>query len=114
MSNTNNWYCNFSEFHFNEDGSFTCKRPEEFSCLETENFAVALLWEGSLDFVIAGDDGCISNFDMYTPLYNCNNGILYLIPYSTADEWKEGKEVTIYGRVPDEDEMKKIERLMED
>ena len=110
----NNWYNNFSSFKFNEDGSFTCKRPDDFSCLETENLAIALLWEGSLDFVIAGEDGCLGNFDMYTPLYNYNNGMLYLVPYSTADEWKEGKEVTIYGRIPDEDEMKEIERFMED
>ena len=114
MSNTNNWYSNFSEFHFNEDGSFTCKRPETIECSELENFAIALLWESSLDFNVSGEDGCISNFDMYTPLYNCNNGMLYLVPYSTAEEWKNGEEVTVYGRIPDEEEMKEINEFMEE
>lgn len=108
----NNWYVNFSSFKFNEDGSFTCKRPEGSSCLETENFVIALLWEGSLDFVVAGDDGCLGNFDMYTPLYNCNNGMFYLVSYSDAERWKNGKEVTIYGRIPDEDEQKEIDNYM--
>ena len=110
---TNNWYSNFSEFHFNDDGSFTCKRPDEFSCLETENLAIALLWESSLDFNVSGEDGCMGNFDMYTSLYNCNNGFQYLIPYSTAEEWKEGKEVTIYGHIPNEEELSDIHRYME-
>lgn len=110
---TNNYYSNFSEFHFNDNGaSFTCKRPEIFDCSEVESLAIALLWETSLDFCLSGEDGCISNFDMYTPLYNCNNGYQYLIPYSTAEEWKEGKEVTIYGRIPDEDEQKEIDNYM--
>ena len=110
---TNNWYSNFSEFKFNEDGSFTCKRPDEFSCLETENLAIALLWESSLDFNLSGEDGCLSNYDMYTPLYNSNNGFEYLVPYSTAEEWKKGKEVTIYGRKPDEEELDYILKFME-
>ena len=109
---SNNWYSNFSEFHFNEDGSFTCKAPEIFDCDELRSLAVTLLWESSLDFELSGEDGCLGNFDMYTPLYNENNGMEYLIPYSVSDDWKNGKEVTIYGKKLNEEEMKDIEDFM--
>ena len=109
----NNFYSCFSDFRFNKNNSFTCKRPEVFSCEETESLAVALLWESGLDFEIAGEDGCLNNFDMYTPLYNFKTGLLYLIPYSVSDEWKNGKEVTIYGREVDEEELKNISEFME-
>ena len=110
---SNNFYENFSEFHFNEDNSFTCKAPETFECSELENLAIALLWESSLDFNLSGEDGCINNFDMYTPLYNLNNGYEYLIPYSVAEKWKNGEEVTIYGKIPDEEELADIKEFME-
>lgn len=110
---TNNWYSNFSEFHFNDDGSFTCKRPDEFSCLETENLAIALLWESSLDFNVSGEDGCMGNFDMYTPLYNYYNGLEYLIPYSTAEDWRNGEEVIIYGRELVGEDLEDVLRFMD-
>ena len=50
---------------------------------------------------------------MYSPLYNFKTGLLYLIPYSVSDEWKNGKEVTIYGREVDEEELKNIYEFME-
>lgn len=108
----NNYYGNFSMFRFNEDGSFTCKRPEEIECEELESLAIALLWETSLDFNLSGEDGCISNYDMYTPLYNSNNGMEYLIPYSDAYKWKQGEEITIYGKLISEEEYIEIERFM--
>lgn len=109
----NNFYSCFSDFRFNKNNSFTCKRPKTFSCEETESLAVALLWESGLDFEIAGEDECLNNFDMYSPLYNFKTGLLYLIPYSVSDEWKNGKEVTIYGREVDEEELKNIYEFME-
>ena len=50
---------------------------------------------------------------MYTPLYNLNNGYEYLIPYSVAEKWKNGEEVTIYGKIPDEEEMQDINDYMD-
>lgn len=112
----NNWYSNFSMFKWNdEEGeSFTCKRPEEFECDELESLAIALIWESSLDFNISGEDGCINNYDMYTPLYNLNKNKEYLIPYSVSEKWRNGEEVTIYGRTPDEEELTEIFRFMEE
>lgn len=109
----NNWYENFSMFKWNEDGSFTCKRPNEFSCDEVKSLAVALLWENEMDFEICGEDGCASNFDMYTPLYNWHNGMEYLVLYSNSEDWLNGREVTIYGKIPDDDEMSDINEYME-
>lgn len=111
----NNWYDNFSSFKFdnNTGDSFTCKRPKSFECKELENLSIALLWENSLDFVVSGEDGCMGNYDMYTPLYNYYTGKQYLISYSVAEDWKNGKEVTIYGTTPNESEMKDIEEFTE-
>ena len=112
----NNWYSNFSMFRWNdEDGnSFTCKRPEKFDCDELESLAIALLWEPSLDFNLSGEDGCINNYDMYTPLYNLNKGKEYLVSYSIAEKWRNGEEVTIHGKTPDEEELTEINKFMED
>lgn len=111
----NNWYTNFGSFKFNdEDGtSFTCTRPKEFTCEELESLPIALLWESGLDFELAGEDGCLGNWDMYTPLYNTHNGLLYLIPHSDSQNWRQGEEVTINGRTVDEEELHEIEKFFQ-
>lgn len=109
----NNWYDNFSAFEWQEDDSFICKASEEaLKSSDTQNLMIALLWELSLDFAIAGEDGCMGNYDMHTPLYNYNNNKLYLIPHSEAEKWKEGEIIRIYGREIDEEERKEIEEFM--
>ena len=110
---SNNFYVNFSEFHFNDDNSFTCKAPKTFECSELESLAIALLWEPSLDFNLSGEDGCINNFDMYTPLYNLNNCYEYVIPYSVAERWENGEEVTIHGKQLSEEELESVRDFMD-
>lgn len=107
---SNNWYVNFSKFEVSDDYSkVTLQISDEAKELpETQNLAVALLWESSLDFIPAGEDGCLNNFDMYSPIYNVNWNKLFLIPYSTADDFKEGKEVEIYGRSLEDSEIEEI------
>ena len=101
-----NWWWNFEYFRFNMNGSITCKASEEaLKCLETQSLAVALLWENSLDTQLVGEDGCINQFDMYTPLYFPNIGLACLVPYSTSEEWKEGKEVTLDCYEPTKEEV---------
>lgn len=111
----NNWYNNFSMFKWNDEegNSFTCKRPEEFECDELESLAIALIWESSLDFEVSGWDGSAGNYDAYTPLFNMNKGKEYLIYYSDAKRWREGEEVTIYGKTPNKEEMAEINTFME-
>ena len=110
----NNWYSLFSVFEWQEDDSFICKASEEaLQGLETRNLAASLVWESFLDFSIAGEDGCLSNFDMYSPLYSFKTDKLYLVPYSEADKWEEGEIVRIYGREIDEEERKYIEEFMD-
>lgn len=101
-------HVNFGFFQWHEDGSFTVKRPETFESDEVSSLAIALLWDSSEDFELSGEDGCAGNYDMYTPLFNANNGYEYLILYSQAEDWKEGKEVTIHGRQPSEEDLKDI------
>ena len=109
----NNWYDNFSAFEWQEDASFVCKASEEaLKSPDTQNLMIALLWELSLDFAIAGEDGCMGNYDMYTPLYSYKTDKLYLILHSEAEKWKEGEIVRIYGREIDEEERKEIEEFM--
>ena len=94
---------------YTEDG-FICKVSQEaLDCLETQNLAVALIWESSLDFTLAGEDGCISNYDMYTPIYSYKTDKLYLIPYSIAEDWKRGEIIEICnGREPTKEELEYI------
>lgn len=109
----NNWYSLFSVFEWQEDDSFICKASEEaLKSPDTQNLMVALLWESSLDFAIAGEDGCMGNYDMYTPLYSYKTDKLYLVPYSEAEKWKEGEIIRIYGREIDDEERREIEEFM--
>ncbi len=109
----NNFYSNFSIFEWQEDDSFVCKASNEaLKSHDTQNLMIALLWENSLDFAITGEDGCISNYDMYTPLYSYKTDKLYLIPYSEAEKWKEGEIIRIYGREMNEEERKFVEEFM--
>lgn len=109
----NNWYSLFSVFEWQEDDSFICKASEEaLQGLETQSLAIALFWESFLDFSLAGEDGCLSNYDMYTPLYSFKTDKLYLIPYSESEKWKEGEIIRIYGREIDDEERKEIEEFM--
>lgn len=101
-----NWWWNFEYLRFNMNGSITCKASEEaLKCLETQSLAIALLWENSLDTQLVGEDGCMGNYDMYTPLYFPNIGLACLVPYSKAEEWKEGKEITLDCYEPTKEEV---------
>lgn len=107
-NNFSNLFDFFQWEDWNED-SFSCKASEQaLSILETQSLAVSLLWENDLDFVLAGEDGCVSNYDMYTPIYTPKTDKIYFVLYSVAERWKEGDMVTIYGRTPTEEEREYI------
>ena len=108
----NNFYNLFDYFKFIEKG-FICKPSEQaLNCLETQNLAVSLIWESDLDFILAGEDGCISNYDMYTPIYSYKTDLIYFIPYSVAENWKEGEIIEIVnGREVTEEERQYIEEF---
>lgn len=109
----NNWYSNFFVFEWKEDDSFVCKASKEaLESPDTQNLMIALLWENSFDFALAGEDGCISNYDMYTPLYSYKTDKLYLIPHSEAEKWKRGEIIQIFGREMDEEERKYVEEFI--
>ena len=102
----NNFYNLFDYFKYTKTG-FICKASEQaLSNLETQNLMVSLIWENGLDFTLAGEDGCISNFDMYTPLYSYYTNLVYIIPHSVAENWKKGDIIEICnGREPTQEEL---------
>lgn len=106
-SDSLNWFHVFEYFRFNEDGSFTVKRGENFHYAE-EGLIWDLTNDINLDFKVCGEDGCINNFDMYTPLFNPMTNMLYLIPYSKQEEYSQMMEVTIYGREVSAEELREI------
>lgn len=102
-----NWFQSFEYFRWNEDGSFTVKRGDDFT-YDEEGLIWDLINEPTLNFEIAGEDGCAGNFDMYTQLYDHMTGKLYLVLYSTQEEYREMNEVTVYGRDVEDDELAEI------
>lgn len=61
-----------------------------------------------LDFTIAGDEGCASNYDMYYPLYNSYTGLLYLPTGQDCQDYADGLTVKLVGRELDEDELQEL------
>lgn len=93
----NNWLVLFDKFDISEDGTIVCKASEQaLMTLETQSLPVCLLWESAFDSMLIGEDGCMGNFDMYTPIYLERFETMYLVPHSTSYEFAEGKEVTLY------------------
>ena len=64
-----------------------------------------------LDFVLAGDEGCAGNWDMYYPLYNAYTDMLYLPTGSDCIAYQEGKTVKLYGRPLDQDEREALNNI---
>lgn len=107
----NNWLINFSSFSVNEDdGSIICKVSEDFLESREEGLVIALYLENSLNMETFCDDQYMSNFDMTSFLYDSYFDLIYIIPYSVSDEFMQGKEVTIYGHTPSEEELLEIEK----
>ena len=65
-----------------------------------------------LDFVLAGDEGCFGNFDMYYPLYNAYTDLLYLPTGSDCIAYQEGRSVKLYGRKLDNDEREELNDII--
>lgn len=93
----NNWLKNFDEFTVTDEGVITCKASEEALRLtETQSLAIALFWEDGLDAILVGEDGCINNFDMYTPIFLSRFNCEYLVPHSISNSFAKGETVTLY------------------
>ena len=86
-----------------KNGNFNVKRPNL-----SEGLIYDLIHSHELDFQIAGDEGCASNYDMYYPLYNHYTGLLYLPTGQDCTDYLEGKTVKLVGRVLDEYELESL------
>lgn len=68
------------------------------------------LMNNDLDFVVASNDYCIGNSMMGFDLYDCYTGRVFPVTFADCADYMRGKVVTLYGHLPDEDE---IEAMME-
>lgn len=90
-----------------KNGNFNVKAEEKGQELLHD-----LINSHKLDFTIAGDEGCASNYDMYYPLYNYYTGLLYLVLGKDCEDYKQGKTVKIVGRELDDDEKLELAELL--
>lgn len=101
-----------------KNGNFAVRREPKYDSEidnegfgRTKNLLFDLLNSAELDFVLAGEEGCAGNYDVFYPLYNYNTGLIYSIYGEDCRRYADGEHVHIYGRKPDESE---IEKLIED
>lgn len=87
-----------------KNGNFNVKRPEL-----SEGLIYDLINDPSLDFTIAGNEGCAGNYDMYYPLYNHYTDMLYLPTGQDCMNYNSHKTVKLVGRPLTEDERKDLE-----
>ena len=93
----------------NQDFSYTVARDPSYSVTQDTSLPFDLL-NSTLDFVIASEDYCVSNFEMAFDLYDFYTGRLYRVTFTDCEKYMNGELVTLYGHIPDADEQ---QRLME-
>ena len=87
----------------NPDFSYTLARDPSAEVTRDTSLPFDLL-NSTLDFVIASNDYCVNNYEMAFDLYDCYTGRLYRVTFTDCEDYMNGKIVTLYGHVPDEDE----------
>ena len=93
-----------------KNGNFNVKHEADY---DYSNDLIEQLCNSSeLDFMLAGDEGCFGNFDMYYPLYNAYTDMLYLPTGSDCHKYRQGKAVKLYGIVMDDDERKELNDII--
>lgn len=92
-----------------EDGTFKVQQEELDKSNLIDRNGIELIWDLindiSLDFDLAGDEGCASNYEMYYPLYNAHTGLMYLVLDRDLEAYRRGEEITLSGYVPSDEEM---------
>lgn len=93
----------------NSDFSYILARDPANPVTQDTSLPFDLL-NSTLDFVIASEDYCVSNYEMAFDLYDFYTGRLYRITFLDCEDYMNGVPITIYGHVPDDEEQ---ERLIE-
>lgn len=84
---------------------------QDYSLVYGQNYSLAFdLLNSDLDLVVASDNYCMNNFMIAFDLYDFYTGMLFRVTFQDCEDYMQGKEVTLYGHIPDEDE---IEAMME-
>lgn len=110
----------FNFFKFNEeDSSVSCRIDKEYAIENPEFFEhksigllIALCELSGLDFYPIGDEFSLGNFDTGFLVHNTRINMLYIISGSDSIEFCNGKEIRIYGRVPDEEDIDYMNEFM--
>lgn len=93
----------------NSNGDFLVKMDEYDNENLVDRQGIELIWDLinsiELDFDLAGDQACASNYEMYYPLYNAYTGQMYLILDRDLEAYRRGQEVLLRGYVPSDEEM---------
>ena len=91
------------------NGDFRVRMDEYDNDILLERQGIELIWDlinnVELDFDLAGDQACASNYEMYYPLYNAYTGQMYLILDHDLEAYRRGQEVLLRGYVPSDEEM---------
>ena len=74
--------------------------PEDTAPNQREDLLVLLIWAME-DCSLAGDEYCLSNWDMAVDLYDYYTGKLICLPYSRVEDLRQGKPITFYARDPE-------------
>lgn len=86
--------------------NFTYKVKRDMSQKPIAETCLAFdLLNSDLDFVIASEDYCVSNYEMAYDLYDLYTGRVFRITFTEDDDYMAGKEITLQGHLPDENEM---------
>ena len=108
-----NWFTEFDYFRFNENGSFTCKASADYM-FENEHgdhsLILTLYNTIGMNFLLAGENAYAIT-DMYTPFYNYDTEMIYLVFFTDSDRFMKGEEVTIYGYTPTAEELEEVEKF---
>lgn len=96
-----------------KNGNFAVKREPDYDSHDERGMEllIDLCNSSELDFVIAGDEGCAGNYDMYYPLYNAYTGMMYLPTGKDCSNYNFGEWIHLYGKELDAYD---IESLLEE
>ena len=79
---------------------------DNWDCIyaEESNLADTLMHLMDADMYPASEEYCIGNaLGMAMDIFDCMTGLVYMLPYVCADDFVQGKSVTLYGHAPTEE-----------
>lgn len=95
-----------------KNGNFNVKHEPKYD--NSDNLIEQLCNSSELDFMLAGEVGCLGNYSIYYPLYNAHTDLIYVVTGRDCYKYKQGKTVKLYGRVMDTEELEALNNIIGD